>query len=317
MAGLITHKLFADEVFQKFGKEKQKMLKDSLSFYHVFSQSFDFFLFHKKKKIRKFQHYTHQVNTQSYLINLIREILSNKLENSPEALGYLYGSINHYVLDSVTHPYIYYKSGVFDKKVKESFKYKELHTRMEFMLDCFMYESKHKKRFYKYKFKNDVFPKIKPSKELINLINITYKKTYNKNNIAKEYFRAYKYSKILFHLFIYDPLGIKKISYKINDLIFRTKYVYRSFHIKCIDYTLLNINRKEWFNPADKSLKQNSSFIDLYNEAVKKSVHIIENVDKVLKKEKDIKSLLDIIPNISYVTGLPIMQNKPAKYFEF
>ena len=46
-------------------------------------------------------------------------------------MAYLYGMLSHYVLDSTVHPFIIYKTGNFNKKNKETYKYNHLHNEME------------------------------------------------------------------------------------------------------------------------------------------------------------------------------------------
>jgi len=144
MPAITTHHIFAEDVYSKLSKDLKKKLGKSYDFYLMFSQSFDFFLYSPKKRIRKMQRFAHTMNTQSYFINLVRNIKEEKLENKTEALTYLFGSINHYVLDSIAHPFVLYKSGFYDKNNKDTFKYRGMHTRMEFMLDSYFYEAKHK-----------------------------------------------------------------------------------------------------------------------------------------------------------------------------
>ena len=146
MPAITTHHIFAEDVYSGLNKGLKDKLSGSYKFYLMFSQSFDFFLYSNRRKIRKMQKFTHRMNTQSYFINLVRNIKENKLETNDEALAYLFGSINHYVLDSTLHPFVLYKSGDCDEKNKDTYKYRGMHTRMEYMLDSFYYEAKHKKQ---------------------------------------------------------------------------------------------------------------------------------------------------------------------------
>ena len=55
---------------------------------------------------------------------------------------FLYGFICHYVLDSNVHPFVFYKTGLFDKKDKNSYKYNNLHAFMETYFDNYMIKEK-------------------------------------------------------------------------------------------------------------------------------------------------------------------------------
>lgn len=174
MPAITTHHLFADEVLTK---TKINVNKD---LYYVFCQSFDHLFYYnllsfkKGKDIRKLGHYAHSHNTQEYFINMIKMIKEYKLENDKECLSYLYGSLTHYIMDSIFHPFIFYKTGVLKKGEKETYKYNGLHTKIEAMLDIYFYEKTFNKPYYKFKSYNYNFPKINFSDNLYDLINKTF-----------------------------------------------------------------------------------------------------------------------------------------------
>lgn len=120
------------------------------------------------------------------------------------------------------------------------------------------------------------------------------------------------------HYGVYDPQGFKKIIYIIADLIRGKKYrkaEYVSSYIKHIEENYLNHNHKTWHNPASKE-KSHSSIDELYQEALDKCVKIIKKIDTIIKQNKDLKSLKQIIPNISYLHGLEIDKKYKLRYFE-
>ena len=52
----------------------------------------------------------HCSNTRDYFLLLIELIKTNKLYDNSEVMAYLYGQIDHYILDILLHPLIYYMS---------------------------------------------------------------------------------------------------------------------------------------------------------------------------------------------------------------
>ena len=65
-------------------------------------------------------------------------------------MSYLVGLICHYVLDSNVHPYVFYKTGKFDKKMKSTYKYNTIHLFMETFIDNDMIKRREKVNPYKF-----------------------------------------------------------------------------------------------------------------------------------------------------------------------
>src|SRR5574344_569280 len=129
MPSTITHAYFIIDVYEKLDIDTRILLKDQKDKLKIFAQSMDplnFYTSFKKgkgKKVRAFANTFHTKKTQDYLINLINYIKYNYYSNNPEVIAFLYGMISHYVLDTTTHPYIYYKTGEFNPQDKSTYKY--------------------------------------------------------------------------------------------------------------------------------------------------------------------------------------------------
>ena len=145
MPQLITHNLFGKDVFNELDKNIQSSFKQEIPTYEMFCQSFDNFLYYasfnikKTKKINFLSKRGHKTNVKKYFMNILNNIIELNLKDDPSALAYLYGSINHYVLDSTCHPLIFYKTGVYDRRKKETKKFMGLHGDMESNIDAFFY----------------------------------------------------------------------------------------------------------------------------------------------------------------------------------
>jgi len=105
--------------------------------------------------------FAHNNNVNLYFSYILKYIKEFKMENNPEVLAYLYGSICHYVIDSTVHPYVFYKTGNYIYKDKNTLKYKSGHGTLEYMIDSIMYQNRNNKDIYKTKLAKKVFPKIK------------------------------------------------------------------------------------------------------------------------------------------------------------
>lgn len=319
MPSIITHHIFSDNVLNKL-KNKNSV---DINIYHTFAQSHDYLYYYtfasakNRKNIAKLAKYGHHKNTKDYLLNIIKNIKDNNLEYNKQALGYLYGSITHYVLDSTVHPYIFYKTGIYRKNDKESIKYNGGHTDIEKSLDSIFYE-KYYNKIYKYcNISKEIIGKPKFSNDLCDLINKTYYDTYKFNNVSYYFNKGVKHAKIISRLFFYDPLGIKYTLYKLIAVISRNKISLKSYStFKKANINYLNNEHKIWLHPSIKSLSYDYSINDLINISQKKCIRIINAVNKVLYENKNIEYLDRYILDIDYSTGLDLKENKKMIYFE-
>ncbi|MBR1413727.1 MAG: zinc dependent phospholipase C family protein [Bacilli bacterium] len=309
MPSIYTHYNFSKDVYKTLDKNIQKKLDKSIDYYYMFSQSFDYFMYYNflslkpGKKIRDFQDITHDNYINDYFINIINYIKDNNLQNNSEVLSYLYGSLNHYTLDSTCHPFINY----YSKSKNKSFKYKSYHVKNEAMIDAYFYNLNTNKDYADYKLYKDIIPKLKFSKELKETMDNVYEKTFNYKNIGKTYEKSYNQSYNIYKYLVYDKSGIKKVAYKIVDYLtfFKPgKIQYFSFHIKDIDKSILNLNHDKWYYPNNKEISSTESFIDLYNKSIKKASKLIEIANSILNNKTEIKQLTDLIADLSYATGL-------------
>lgn len=324
MPSITTHYLLAKEVFHTLNDEEKSKFKDSLSIYYTFSQSHDYLYYYtfnikNFKRIRNLGTTGHHNNTQDYLLNIIKEIKNNNLENNQDAIAYLYGSITHYVLDSTAHPFIFYKTGVYRKNDKKYHKYHGMHTLMEKSIDAIYYQKYFNKTYNHCNIVKEIIGKPKFTKELTSLINNVYYNTYQEKNIGKYYYQSIIHTKIITALFFQDYLGIKKFFYKLIDFISNHSFgilsAYSTHNLKP-NKAFLNEEHHTWNHPSIKDLTFNYSFEDLFNQSIKKSLKIIKEVNKVLYEDKEINYLLKYIPNIDYSTGLDIKHNIKMDYFE-
>lgn len=322
MPATITHAYFVRDTINMLPSNIKNNLDIKRSM--MFGQSTDSLIFYNLfsilpgKKIRRFQRVFHTSNTQSFFINLLKYIKDNNI-NDIDTFSFTVGFICHYVLDSTIHPYIIYKTGVFDKKNKYSYKYNNLHSFMEVFLDNYMIKKNEKTNPYKFHISKFCFDTRPFSKELNNTIDFSFYNTYKINNMNKIYYKSIKQMKYSLDLFRRDQYGIKKFIYKIFDT-FTTNKTFRfeaiSYHYTLDDkHNFLNQDHSLWRNPTTYSMTSTESFNDLYLKAIKKAkVMICASFDYINNKDIELEKLFD---NSSYVTGLNCNDNKPLKYFEF
>ena len=311
MPSLYTHNYFAKDTYKKLENEKIHQIQDK-KYYEIFAQSFDnlfyynFLSLKEGKKYRKLGHYAHTHNIWLYFKNILEYIKKNKLYTD-ENLGYLYGSLTHYALDSTCHPYIHYVSGRFTRKnIKETKKYMGNHAINEIMIDSIYYYKDHDSKYYKYKTADELIPLTTFPDNLIKNIDYAFEKTFNKENIGKIYNKSYNQSHYIYKYLMYDRTSLKKIAYKIFDFITPYKhfkaYSY-SHHINKPDYSIMNIEKNTWLHPITGE-KHNESLEELYNIAQLKVIKYIKKCNDYFNNKCNINDVEKIIGNISYSSGL-------------
>ena len=231
-----------------------------------------------------FDYISHNKNITLYFINLITYIKENKLYNDKNIMAYLYGHINHYYLDTLMHPYVYsIESSIPSLSLIDN------HKLYEHYID----------EYFNYIYPTLTMFDIEFNKGLINTINTTYKKTFNKSNVYNSYKLSIKFLKLLENN--KDLLKMFKIDYDNFLSLFSTN-------------ELTNQNNDIWYNPFTKE-KHNESINDLFNKSIYLSKEVIEVINKIIYGNMSIDKVNRVIKNISYDTGsyLPYKKLKYVK----
>lgn len=324
MPSTITHAYFAKDVYKSL-KNKDKILdKSYINRLTMFGQSSDPLMFYnvesifKGKKIREFHSYFHTHDSRKYFINLCNIIKDNNLYNDKDVMSFLYGFICHYVLDSNVHPFVIYKTGYFDKKNKDTYKYNVLHEYMETYIDNIFVRDREHINPYTYSLDN-IFDNTKFSDNLCYVINKSFKDTFNINNMSKIYYKAINQMLRFTRRYRKDKYGIKKKAYSLIDKVTDKKtfkFKVLSYHTKISDDEyFLNTNNKIWYNPMDNKISSHKSFYELYDTSIKEAVKIISEVNKYFNNEKI--DLNKVFTNKNYLSGLDCSIPLDFKYFSF
>ena len=326
MAGTITHAYFALDLYDKLSIKSKELLMDEKESLKLFAQNTDVLFFYnitnfkKGKKIRNFGYRSQKIKTYEFFSTLINYIKYNNHQYNPQVISYLYGMLSHYVLDSTVHPFIIYKTGQFNKNDKTTYKYNHLHNEVESYFDNYMLRLRdginpNKFKCYDFCFNVDSF-----NKELIEVMDFTYKEVFGINNFHEYYLKSSKQMKFFYRVFRYDPTGIKKSFYRFVDLVSPRSCLRKvplSYHInrkKMKKY--LNLEHGRWCNPTDKRTKSNESYLELYTKALYKTTKMIQEINQFLYYDKKI-NLKKVIGNLSYETGKDCDKERELKYFEF
>jgi len=328
MPSSMTHTYFGLDVYNKLKKTTQNKIKDDLEYFKLFCQGSDPFTFYhfligrKAKKIGKIQKMMHFTKTRDFFITAIRYIYKNNLINNSSVMCYLYGYICHYFLDLYTHPFIYYKGGLYKRNDKNSYKYNGLHQKIEYGIDLYFIEKYEKINVKKFKVYKEIFDVKSFTPELKGIIRATIEDIYDVHKASAIYEKSIWYMKNFFRLANYDPYGVKLKLYGLIDkitpgFIINVKELSFSNRYDDID-KWLNLDNRLWYCPWDKSKSYRTSFLDLYNMAMDKSIKTIEEVTNMLENDKlDNKKLNYLFQNLSFATGISCEKEFELKFFEF
>lgn len=326
MAGTITHGYFALDLYDRLSIRSKELLIDQKEALKLFAQNTDVLFFYnitnikKGKDIRNFGYRSQKIKTYDFFSTLINYIKYNNYQYDPQVMAYLYGMLSHYVLDSTMHPYIIYKTGVYNKEDKATYKYNFLHNELETYFDNYLLAIRKGIKPYKFKCYKFCFNVDNYSKSLKEVMDFTYKEIYGIDNFHRYYFKASRQMKFFYKIFRYDPIGIKRFGYSVIDLICPRSLIRKvplSYYMNDKKWkSFLNLEHKVWYNPTDKRTKSKQSMLELYTYALDKTSNMIQEINKYLYYDKKI-NLKKVIGNLSYVTGKDCDINKELKYFEF
>lgn len=325
MPSIYTHDYFAKDVFKELKDLKNVKKINDPKYYQIFAQSFDhlfcynFLSLKKGKKFRRLGYYAHTHKTWKYFKTIITYIKENKLYDD-ENLGYLYGSLTHYALDSTAHPYIHYISGKFYKNnFKATKKYMGIHAKNEIMIDAIYYYKNNSEKYYKFKLYKELIPITKFPESLKSNIDNAFFKTFNKENLGYIYNKSYNQNHYIYKYLMYDRTGLKKTLYKIFDFLIpfkKFKANTYSHHITKIDNSVLNIEKNEWLHPLTGE-KHNESFYELYDIAYKKVIKYIKKINDYFNDKCKIEDVEKVLGNISYSSGLDVDIRGVFSYFKY
>lgn len=325
MPSTVTHTYFTLDVYQKLPISMREIVMDQKDMLKVFGQSMDvlFFYnitnFHHGKRVRQFGHYFHEHQTQEFFINLINYIKYNHYGNTSSVMAFLYGILTHYVLDSTLHPYIIYKTGIYDPKDKSTYIYQQKHEHMETFIDNYMLFQREGKKPYHIRSDKFCFQLRKLGDPLKEVIDYSFKETFDINHMSRFYEKAIYQMRFFYRYFRNDRTGLKRLGYLLIDKV-TPKNTYRfeviSYHIKPKDkWNYLNKEKKAWSHPINRNEIHHESYVELYIIALHRAVDLIKQVTRYILTDDKI-SLKKLFPDISYVTGKKYDQKRKMHYFE-
>ena len=284
MPTLFTHYKLGNDILNKLDNKISNNINDNKYIYDIFNQGWDnlFFYPFKWSYYKDFAIYSHTHKVDKFFYNMFKYIIDNNLNNNTYLTNVIHGFINHYVADTIIHPFI----NAQDKLLGIP------HSKIEFMIDTKI-NSNIKGSSFK-----ECIPILKFKKELIDMLDYTFLKTHKKNNIGKKVNFSHNVGYYVHRYIFFDKLGIKTNLYKIIDLILRkdiklnkTTYYYKKF-----DERILNNNKNIW---KHRKKQYNYSFIELYNYTIDISIKLHKITYEILHNNKNIDEFIKLLNKVN------------------
>lgn len=240
--------------------------------------------------------YQHANKVREFFIRMLRIIKRNKLQSNEQVMAFLYGQIDHLVLDSTMHPFIYYMTeGLNNETMVPS------HTLVEAWIDDYL-NKKYEINDGAYYHTIGIY-----DKQLRFLIDKLYDDVFSSKNESIKYNLGYL-SILLFDVLRRRKMLVGPLSrlFKIGDFTYKTDYK------RAIPF--LNKNNELWLNPETEE-ECYDSFDDLWNKSIETSLETIEDVNNYLYRDKKLKNPI-ILDDISYNTGLSCNMGQRLRFIK-
>ena len=240
--------------------------------------------------------YQHANKTKDFFVSMLKLIKEKKLYDNSETMAFLYGQLDHFVLDSVMHPLIYYMT----ENIESNHKIKP-HGLVEMWIDDYTTKKYNKnQKFYYHKL-------LISDKNLIKMIDELYKMVYGVEHEGN------KYSFGMFSTIMFDTLARRNMI-GIVPLVIKAintgDFKYHKDFNRVLPY--LNLTNDVWYNPETNE-ECKYSFEDLWKKSIEVALETINDVNKYIYQDKQLTNPL-ILNNTSYNTGLPCENGQSLKY---
>lgn len=318
MPDLVMHHHLGRVVYSALPEEIKKAIQnvdlydfatagpDPFFFYHFFNRKL-------QKESKDFGDLMHRHHTKDFFVKMI-EI--SKVDYN--MFNYLCGFVTHYYLDSLAHPYVFYKTGVYKPEDPSTLVYRGLHTKLERAMDSHIIQVYYDSNPNSFKIYKKILGLKKLPKSSKESFDRLYSNVYGINDGFKYVNQTVKWQR-RFYKVIYDPFGLKnKLLTKKDDGTSPLDLSVLSYYNKSIKeegIDIFNFKHKEWSNPVDKEMVKTQSFFELFDEAKDLSVECINDLYRhiFLNESFDVDKYFK---DLSYITGVPCSYDLEMKYFD-
>ncbi len=314
MPNLVTHYLCGLEAIKNLENENcRKLIEEHQNVFNLGVQGPDILFYYGVWPWSgKVEYQTIGQDMHSSKVNLVFkgfiDYIIRQNDNVKNILTvYLMGYLCHNCMDSIGHPYVFYRSGFKTDADSNENLYIYYHRQFETAIDVLLCKMLLNKKVH------EICPNklIEISNTEQNMISEMYESTiksvFNSNVPKKKISQAIK-EMILVERLLKDPHGIKKKIVAGIDHVIYGFPLYSSiiFPLKITDgLDYLNLKNSEWCMPFDKNQKSTLSFVDLFNQAYHRTRRFCDVLyTSIYSDNSSIPYVLESFGNNSYLSGI-------------
>ncbi|MEG0318895.1 MAG: zinc dependent phospholipase C family protein [Niameybacter sp.] len=326
MPDTITHYLFGlDQAKNSTDSPVYSIIKDNRNLYFIGLQGPDPMYYHaphKKQNNFGVASLMHQSHTGYFLSSAI--CFAKKHMAEPElfspCMAYICGLLCHYALDVTCHPYIFYLGGRYSSEDSSTLKYQGLHKRIEMAIDTLLLQEKFNRHANSFKVHKHILKDVAFPPVILDMYDELLFSIYaipHGSGIIKESYHDFRN----YFALTYDRIGLKKGLASMASPILPKNIVSLantfSYH-DCVDeFTdYLNTKKTVWLHPVTGNVYTHS-FYDLLKNAHKLATKLIDGAYSFIQSEISLEELEELLPNVSYLTGLKTSDTRPMQYYKF
>ena len=272
MPNIITHTLFAQEIFDKVDEATHDLFEPRLQLLEIGSNGPDFLFFHgmnpkdfyKKSDLRAAGSMFHAAHVNDFYQKALISIRNEQDEDiKKDMMTYVCGHLFHWALDATSHPYVFYRTGPC--KGKSAW----YHHRFESLLDAIMLKVKRECTIEDFKFYEVCDVTKEQARAIARIYVVAIRQILGfdiKPHQILESLNDWHFIETLF----YDASGDKLKALQTLET-FTKAYNSLSGYIvpnhPDDPYDVMNLLHTRWVHPSDSSFVSTESFFDLYDRA--------------------------------------------------
>lgn len=293
MPNVVAHGLMALDVYNQLEQSRVKSAihkfpkayllgsngPDILFYYNVFpwqNQKLN-------QKVADYGHIIHETKINAFYNVAAEFILRIQDETRQEILiSYLAGHLQHWALDTLAHPFVFYRSG----ELKGETRYD--HYRYESMLDALMLMYVKGRKLTDTQAKRFVDVSLEERRVIASFYQRILQKVFGIVENQEVIESAIASSKAVLN-YLYDPHIVKLPLIKAYEKAINKPWAFSSHVVSSkIDakYDVLNLKHEVWSNPTDINDTSTQSFVDLYNESIGLGIEGIDVLNEVLEGKR-------------------------------
>ncbi len=326
MPNLVTHCLCGLEAVKMIdNKDCKKLIEQNINVFNLGVQGPDILFYYgiwpwsPKTKHSSIGEKFHTSKVNIVFSKMIDYILKQEGTVRNTLTVYFMGFLCHNCLDSITHPYIFYKSGFKTDDDPRTNLYHYYHRRFETSIDVLMCQRLLNKKVHEIRIDRLIGVTVRERDVIGSMYENVISSVFNFNIPGKLIARAIKDMNTV-EKSLRDPHGIKKkFVAGIDQLIYGfplfSSLIFPLQLKDGLDY--LNLAKKEWAMPYDNAHKSNLSFIEMFEEACYKTQRFCQVLYSTITGDNsNVSYALQLFGNDSYTSGTDCDLSVKFKYHD-